>query len=150
MLPFDYHIYTWSWPILKVNVKVTHLPTVNISETVTDRVNITIDINYEVASGLSNGIIIRDLGSFWRSRSRSCTSFVLKISETATDIAVIASVVHRDFDRYFKLTKYQKVYKYVLTGKRWKLAKNAQVQLLQRLIFAIEWRKSIFYHVTLT
>ena len=42
MWPFDWHIYIWPWPILKVKVKVMHILTVNISQAMTDRANITI------------------------------------------------------------------------------------------------------------
>ena len=49
---FRWHIYLWPWPVLKVKVKVTHLSTVNISQEVKDRANITIAIQYEVHLGL--------------------------------------------------------------------------------------------------
>ena len=42
MWPFDWHIYVWSWPIPKTMIKVGHISTVNISETVTDMANIAI------------------------------------------------------------------------------------------------------------
>ena len=37
----DWHIYIWPWLILKVKVKVMHISAVNISQTVTDKTNIT-------------------------------------------------------------------------------------------------------------
>ena len=40
--PFDWYIYIWSWPILKIKVKVLHTSTVNISQTVEMGRNITI------------------------------------------------------------------------------------------------------------
>ena len=40
-LAFDWHIYIWSWPVLKVKVNVTHILTVNILEMVTDLGKVT-------------------------------------------------------------------------------------------------------------
>ena len=52
---FDGHIYIWPWPILKVNNKAMHLSNENISQTVKDRISITITITmkYEVAYAFS-------------------------------------------------------------------------------------------------
>ena len=52
---FDLHIYIWLWPILKV--KVMHTSTVNISQMVIERVNITIANKQKVAFTLSIGIL---------------------------------------------------------------------------------------------
>ena len=41
---FDWHIYIWPWPILKVKVKVMHISTMNSLEMVTDMIEITIAI----------------------------------------------------------------------------------------------------------
>ena len=61
---FDYHIYIWPWPILMVKVKVIHTWTMNISKKVTDRVNTTIAIKYEVEYGLSISVFRFDLRLF--------------------------------------------------------------------------------------
>ena len=42
MWHFDWHIYIYPWPILKVRVNVMHISSINISQTVTDRANIGI------------------------------------------------------------------------------------------------------------
>ena len=39
---FDWQIYIWQWPILKVKVKIMHFLTVNILQTVTNKANIAI------------------------------------------------------------------------------------------------------------
>ena len=48
----------------KVKIKFMHISTQNISEMVTDRVNITNAIKYEVTSGLSISIFRFDLEPF--------------------------------------------------------------------------------------
>ena len=60
--PFHFHIYIWPLPILKVNVKVMHISTGNILQTVKDSPNITIAIKYEVAYELLISIFSFDLG----------------------------------------------------------------------------------------
>ena len=76
--PFHWHIYIWSWFILQVRFKVMHISTVNISQKVTDRTNIAIaNIESHMSRVLSIGIFKFDLGSFWRSESRSCTFHML-------------------------------------------------------------------------
>ena len=47
---------------LKVKVKVKHISTVNISQTVTDRTNIVIANTQDVANWLSIGVFKSDLG----------------------------------------------------------------------------------------
>ena len=48
----------------KGQIKVSHIRTVSISKMVTDLANITIDIKYEVESGVSISIFQFDLGLF--------------------------------------------------------------------------------------
>ena len=52
------------WTILKVEVTVMHLSTVNISQTVNDKDSITTAITYEVAYELSISAFRFDLRSF--------------------------------------------------------------------------------------
>ena len=47
-----------------VKIKVMHILTANISKMLTDEVNITIAIKYEVTYGLSISIFTLDLGPF--------------------------------------------------------------------------------------
>ena len=46
-----WHFYIWPWPTLKVKVKVMQILMINISKMMTDRVNNTIAIKYEVSLG---------------------------------------------------------------------------------------------------
>ena len=64
MWTFDWHIYFWPWPILKTKGKVMHILTVDISKMVTDRVNITIAIKYEVTHRLLINIFRFDRDQF--------------------------------------------------------------------------------------
>ena len=52
MLPFDWQICILPWTVLKAMVKVTHILTVDISQSVTDMANIAIANNYQVTYGL--------------------------------------------------------------------------------------------------
>ena len=60
MRQFDLHTYSWPRPSLKVKVEVIHIPTVNISQTTTDRANIETADSWEVARDLSVCIL-----EFW-------------------------------------------------------------------------------------
>ena len=117
MWPFNWHIYIWPLPILKISEhfnceylakgdtkgkhcyyqkiesrlqhfywnyhltlsdykghgKIKHISTVNISQTVEDKANITIVIKNEATYWLSICTFRFSLGPFWRWRSRPCT-----------------------------------------------------------------------------
>ena len=65
MWPLDWHVYIWPWSILKGRVKVMHILTVNILQTVSaDMANIAIANKYKAAYSISIGMFTFDLGPF--------------------------------------------------------------------------------------
>ena len=64
-MALNWCIYIWRLPVLKVNVKVMNIFTVNISKTVvTDKTNISVANAYEIAYWLSIVVFTFDLGRF--------------------------------------------------------------------------------------
>ena len=64
LFAFDWCIYIWPWPILKVKVKAMLILTVNISHTMTNMINIAIANTLEVVYWLSIGVFKCDICQF--------------------------------------------------------------------------------------